>query len=392
MKLNKNNVLVAAAVASALFTSSAGAAGTFTLPPNQYFTYGNTNSYSLPVAAYYYDKANGGGTGPGNPYYVQSPPGAIKDLVVIYTGASGTDVTTNAVGFEDAYGTPNGSSPQFASTDGTNVTSPTGVAAKGIQTVYSNTWDASLDALNTFLNGGTPIFFFNNNDTNKDQDLAIWAKLWITDANGDLVNRFLYLSNQNINTNADQPYGTPGIPVGDATIYNPGSNTLTVTGSGAEGGVASGGVSPTATGTSPFNTSYVKSGGDVLICNATGVVVSPATPCTAGGGKTTAINHNLGANQVAYAADVPLLNAWLTDLITQQVDLSKYSMHLQLNLGCDAQFNNACDTVQIDNGYEQLFMGSTNSKFINIPEPATLSLMGFGLLGAFASLRRRKTS
>ncbi|MBS0370465.1 MAG: PEP-CTERM sorting domain-containing protein [Proteobacteria bacterium] len=388
MKLNKNKMLVATAIASACFTSGAGAAGTFTLPAGQYFTYGNTNSYSLPVAAYYYDQANGGGTGPGTPYYVGSSPGAIKDLVVIYTGASGTDVTTNAMGFEDAYGTPNGSSPQFASTDGTNVTSPTGVASKGIQTVYSNTWDASLDALSKFLNGGTPIFFFNNNDTNKDQDLAIWAKLWITDANGNLVNRFLYLSNQNINTNTDQPYGTPGVPAGDATIYNPGGAALSVSGSGAEGGVASGGVSPTASGTSPYDTSYVRSGGDVLICDATQVVVTPSTPCS---GKTTAINHNLGANQVAYAADLPLLDTWLADLVSQQVDLSKYSLHLQLNLGCDSQFNGACTEVQIDNGYEQLFMGSSNSIY-NTPEPATLSLMGLGLLGAFASLFRRKTA
>ncbi len=50
-----------------------------------YMTYGNTNSYSLPVLAYEYSLANPGGTGPGNPYYVVSTPGAIKDFVVIYT-------------------------------------------------------------------------------------------------------------------------------------------------------------------------------------------------------------------------------------------------------------------------------------------------------------------
>ena len=44
--------------------------------PCPYVTYGDGNSYSLPVNAVLYDAINGGGTGPGNPQYVVSTPGA----------------------------------------------------------------------------------------------------------------------------------------------------------------------------------------------------------------------------------------------------------------------------------------------------------------------------
>lgn len=181
-----------------------------------YMTYGNLNSYLLPAMAGIYDNANGGGTGPGNPYYIDSTPGAIKDLVVIYTGASGTGVTTNAAGFDNAYQTPNGSHPTFASISGTvNVVSPGDKS--GIANNTSNTWDANLLSLKGFLAGGAPVFLFNNNDTNDDPNLAVWAKLWLTDGSNNVYNnRYLYLSN------AGAVYGFGGVPYGDASIYNPG--------------------------------------------------------------------------------------------------------------------------------------------------------------------------
>src|SRR4030042_6563174 len=77
--------IAAAAPASALdLTYMEG-----TIIPAQYVTYGDGNSYSLPVLALLYDAINGGGTGPGNPYYIASGVGQIKDLTVIGTGASG---------------------------------------------------------------------------------------------------------------------------------------------------------------------------------------------------------------------------------------------------------------------------------------------------------------
>jgi len=38
--------------------------------PCPYVTYGDGNSYALPINALLYDAINGGGTGPGNPQYV----------------------------------------------------------------------------------------------------------------------------------------------------------------------------------------------------------------------------------------------------------------------------------------------------------------------------------
>jgi hypothetical protein len=308
-----------------------------------YFTYGNTNSYSLPIMAAQYDAMFGGGTGPGNPYYVGSSPGAIKDQLVIYTGANGSDVTTNVAGFDNAYGTPNGSSPTYASIAGAvNVVDPGDKA--GIANNDTNTWDANLLNLKGFLDGGTALFLFNNNDTNADQNLAIWAKLWITDANNQLVNdRYLYLSNQG------GAYGFGGTPFGNATLYNPGD------------------VLPT---TGFASTDFVLSGGEV-----------------------NGINHNLGANQAAYAADLPLLNAWLDSLfMLGDVALGGYTLHLDLKLGCvsTTAWGGTCDNVKIDNGFEQLFLVS-NDRDLVVPEPGALLLTGIALLGLAAATRRRRS-
>ncbi|HSG22411.1 MAG TPA: hypothetical protein VLA64_05575, partial [Azonexus sp.] len=316
--VNVRKMMVGAGVIASLFAGGAHAE-LLDLTGQGYYTYGNTNSYSLPILAYQYDLQNGGGTGPGNPYYVVSTPGAIQDLVVIYTGSSGQGVTTNTAGFEDAYQTPSGSTAPFATTTNASMVAPTGTESKGIATIYSTTWDANVSSLVSFLGGGDPLFLFNNNDTNQDQHLAIWAKLWLTGPDGgDLGtdpdvynNRYLYLSN----TNA--VYGQGGIPLGDATTYNPGN------------------VNP-AVNPLTGQTDYVLSGGNICVSKTNGAVVDLAECSGANKNNFDLINHNLGANQAAYAGSLPLLNQWLAALKASGEDLSLYSLHMQLNLGCDS--------------------------------------------------------
>ena len=89
----------AAAIASTLIAgatvSGLASADLFPTPlPNTGFVqYQDFNSYSLPILNYF---ATGTTTqNPGDPFYIPSSPGQIQDLIVVYTGAGGTGVTTN---------------------------------------------------------------------------------------------------------------------------------------------------------------------------------------------------------------------------------------------------------------------------------------------------------
>ena len=115
-------------------------------------------------------------------------------------------------------------------------------------------------------------------------------------------------------------YGLGGVLNGDATLYNPG-DVLPLAGTSNTTGV----------------TDYVLSGGEV-------------------GG----VNHNLGANQAAYAEDVPLLNTWLSTLFAlDNTALGDYTLHMDLKLGCNTINSGStwsdCTGVELNNGFEQLF-------------------------------------
>ena len=333
-------------VAIALGAGVAGnAQASLDLSTASHVTYGDANSYALQV-----DGVIAGSTGPGSLYYVSSTPGAIKDLIVVATGASGAPVNTNVAGMDNALSTPSGAS-------GGNF--------------FSGVWNSTLAAFTGFLGGENPLFFFNNNQVNSgaatNQNLAVWAEVSLT-GTGQTTKYFDF-------TNRNSPYAL--FTEGGGGVFNGIAGTGSTT-SGA----------PPLAGTN-LATDYVLSGGAICL-TAAKIPISCSNPLAVGG----AINNNLGANQAAYAIDAPALDAFLTSWSTGGF-AGFTDIHVDLRFGCDpstigggtAGVGN-CIGRDANNGYEQLFIG-TGRSVVQVPEPGILGLLALGMLGLTATLRRK---
>ena len=317
-----------------------------------YVTYGDANSYALQV-----NGVIAGSTGPGSPFYVNSSPGAIQDLIVVATGAGGVNVNTNVAGMDNALSTPNAGSNFFA----------------GI-------WNSTLAAFTGALGAFNPIFFFNNNQVNSgastNQNVAVWAQVSLTGAGQ--TTRFFDFTNRN------SPYRL--FTEGGGGVFN-----------GNVGAYTSAGLGPIA-GTN-LRTDYVLSGGAICLSTAVSIAGPIGTPvsCTGSVPHGSAINNNLGANQAAYAIDVPELNAFLTSYRAGSLTLFT-DIHVNLRFGCDPATNATsggtagvgnCIGRDANNGFEQLFIG-TSANVTQVPEPGMLGLLALGMLGLAVVTRRRK--
>ncbi|MGM9514241.1 hypothetical protein ACS5PK_08315 [Roseateles sp. DB2] len=380
-RLHLVSKLSSAALACLALCPSAWAGPAMNLSSVQYVQYGDGQSYSLPFAVI--DQC--GGTKAGCQYYLPSAPGQIDNLVVLATGTENGPTTTNFLGMDNAYRTPDGAGgAPFFRPDASNSRGSQGAITGNL----TNTWDASLSSLKSFLGSDQMVFFFNNNQTKSGgtatESLAAWARVWITDDQGANLGYYDF-------TNRGGRY---------ALFTEGGGGTFM----GDVGSYTSGGGGPLAGDNSA--TDYVLSGG--AICrNNFGIPVSCSTT------SNKPVDHNLGANETAYAILFPELNAQMNSLFSTvlDTDLAKYTFHADIRLGCDAATTPGNCTGDLkggvpfgrdlNNGYEQIFMGraaqlactASTPGCSEVPEPASLwlTLGGLGAMGLLmpATLRRR---
>lgn len=303
-----------------------------TFPTENYVRYGDFWSYSLPIL-----NIINGYDPKGGPYTIDSSPGQIKDDVIIYTGAKGTPITTNAQP-DNAYLSSTGTDTYFSTVlakikkgNTTYFFDPGDipfVADFTGDTLY--TWDVQLNDLTTYLGDSDLLFFFNNNQTGSgiSESLYAWGRATLVDIDGGCLPS-LYFDFTN------DPLG--GEANGDVTNYT-----------------STGAPVPQPGGSLPVDQNYVFVPGEVLYLGQT-------------------IDHNLGAVNAAYALFSPEINNILKMPGFNGYDVMQIDMRLDM----------------LNDGYEQLFIQAGHN-VTNVTEPSTLILLGSGLLGLGFYARRRR--
>ena len=295
---------------------------------------GDFRVYSTPFLNLFFFGDQKGSKKAGN-FIVDSSPGKIKDFLVVGSFPSAaldnTDVLGGAGKGDDAYQTPSAGGTLSWDTAvspfcgvvnaGSCENSPDPGAAGEFTGDELGTWDVQISALNTFLAGGELVFFFNQNQTNSDQDIFIWALIAVVDnavvdklptkyfeLNSYLSGVFKFTSDEKLSP-AFVDSKSPG-----EFVFAPGQQC----------------VDPAP----PF---------PVVSCDTPGNIV---------------INHNLGAEDASYAIFSPELNTLVKSPGGYDV------MQIRFALG------------ESNNGFEQVFIMAD----VDVPGPATPLLLGSGLV------------
>ena len=310
--------------------------------------YGNFYVYSLAYLSNIASKQPGY-TQNSDPFIVKSTPGAIKDDVVVATGAAGNPVNTNFSGMDNAYSTPSGASgsPYFQTSD----SEPAPNDGSSWDTVGK--WNSSIDAMRSYLGDQEFVFYFNLNQENsgdnvaglaRAQDLLAWARISLEDSTG--VNDAIHFYVSEVITS---PPADPGKVAPDTSVS-------------VDGPVAN----PAAPGFDNTDPKWAYVHGAIAVDPVTGFFVDYGP----GGPGLDTINQNLGADQAAFALYNPLLSSLIKN--SDMYD----------RISWDIKFSG------LNNGYEQVFVLATTvggPPPPPIPEPASVvcwALLGCCVMGA----------
>lgn len=301
-------------------------------------------------------QAGAGPISPGDPFDVSTNGTALQNSLVVGTGVNGAgSINSDQIGgglVDNAFDTPSGDLENFRMS-----TANDGTQGANIPGNTSATWDVSVAALLTYLNGGKLAFFFNLNQTNTvtylndNQDALGWLAVTLSDTTGVHASKTFYLDGDACN-------GVIGLP--GSTNCDPGQSYK---------------------GTMPPLTQDQFDNQNILtdqtashdewayihgqICANTSGALLHFGACTGSEVNGVTLNQNLGANTAAFALYSDGLQQWLLS-----GDYNKMSVDLRM--------------AAENNGYEQLLIQA-----VHIPEPVTVMLFGTGLF-AVTALRRRK--
>jgi hypothetical protein len=292
-------------------------------------TYTNFISYSLPVLNAL------SGT---DQFTVNSSPGSLRpNDVVVGTGAGGNWPVNTTAAADQPLNFP--SFPQGQS-GGT----------------FSGIWNAPVAGLTSYLGGQGLVIMFNFNQTGALTDIKAFAQVTLSGPGGATAT-FTLGGPAQFNDPAAASTNSPGatVPINAAT------SAPTVSG-------VPGDFSGFAGDFSRFLTAF----SGVCVNTTTKDIIEGVggqSDCPAG---YTFFNQNLGANQAVFAIESPGLDAAL------------YS-GLYTTLTANIWF------MDLNNGYEQAFLvaGTTVPQ---IPEPATLAVLGVALIGLGVGIRRRRVA